>query len=294
MTKADLDFTRIPRSALSSTTVIICLKCAFDFFTKQLKLAPRTALIQLRKHSPEETDLTGASTSRPHFIPDEAIKKCPYCNAARRWFAEFRATRVDAHPSFEKDRKKLWAALKKGGERFTLLRLERTQMQIFSEWLERVNRGLDFAEDRWLLQAALETIKRLSPSQTWDDILAEGVTRVQLSRELEGEWHYENRWLYVTPALYGHVLIVQHLLSRTHQHGGQTFEGRLTLPEFTNRLRRTGYLDALGIASREPFEIFEQAIAHLVDSGPAAVYYAIDRSHFLERLQEIYQKNYSK
>ena len=294
MTKADLDFSLIPRSALSFSTVNICLKCAFDFFTKQLKLAPRTALIQLRKHSPEETDLSGASTSRPHFIPDEGIKKCPYCNAARRWFAEFRATRIDAHPSFEKERKKMWTALKKEGERFTLLRLERTQMQIFSEWLERVNRSLDFTDDRWLLQAALETIKRLSPSQVWDDILAEGVNRVQLSRELEGEWHYENRWLFVTPALYGHALMVQHLLSRTHQHGGQTFEGRLTLPELTNRLRRTGYLDAVGITVREPFEIFEQAIARIVDSGPAAVYYAIDRGHFLDRLQEIYQKNFSK
>jgi hypothetical protein len=294
MKKADLNFDSIPRSALSTTTLDICLKCAFDLFIKHLKLAARTALTQLKKHSPEETDFTGASTARPHFFPAEELKNCPYCNAARRWFADFHATRIDAHPGFEKERKKLWAALKKEGERFTLLHPDRTRMQIFSEWLERLNRTLDFANGRWMLDVALETIKRSSPSHSWDEVLADGLHRIQLSRDLDGDWHYEKRWLYVSPTLYGNALMIQHLLSRTHQHGGQTFEGRLTLPEFTNRLRRTGYLDALGISSREPFEIFEQAIAKIVDSGPAAVYYAIDRSHYLERLQEIYQKNFSK
>lgn len=294
MKKPDITFDSLPRSAVSETTLNACLKCAFDLFTKQLKLAPRTALSELKKHTPEITDFTGASTARPHFFSSPEIKKCPYCNAARRWFAEFRATRIDAHSSFEKERKKLWAALKKAGEGFTLVKPERTQMQIFSEWLERLNRQIDFTTERWLLDLAVETVKRASPSSGWEEVLAEGVSRVQLSRELEGDWHYERRWLYVSPALYGNALMVQHLLSRTHQHGGQTFEGRLTLPEFMNRLRRTGYLEALGVTTRDPFEAFEQVVARLVESGPSAVYYAIDRRQYLERLKEIYQKNFAK
>src|SRR6516164_6973720 len=113
MKTADVDFTSLPASAVHKTALIICLKCAFDFFTRQLKLAPRTAYSELKKHVPEESDFTGASTSRPHFFEETGIDHCPYCNAAKRWFARFKATRIDQHPSIEKERKKLWSALRK-------------------------------------------------------------------------------------------------------------------------------------------------------------------------------------
>jgi hypothetical protein len=289
-----ISFDSIPSSAISETTLKICLKCAFDFFTKQLKLSPRTAYTELRKHVPEESDFSGASTARPHFFDSAQLTHCPYCNGAKRWFAAFRAIRIDAHPSFEKERKKLWAALKKESDRFTLWTPERTSMQIFSEWLERLKRGIDFEDDRWLLAVAVETIKRSEPSVDWDTTLAEGVRRVQLSRQIEGNWHYEQGRLYVTPALYGDVLMVQHLLSRSHQHGGRTFEGRLTLQELMRRLRRIGYFEAKAIDATEPFEAFEQAITRIVESGPSAVYYAVDRSDYLKQLKTIYEKKREK
>jgi hypothetical protein len=294
MAKSDISFDTIPGSALSETTLRICLKCAFDFFTRQLKLAPRTAYTELRKHVPEESDFTGASTARPHFFPEEAQTHCPYCNASKRWFADFRAIRIDAHSSFEKQRKKLWAALKKKPDRFTLWSPKRTQMQIFSQWLERVKRGLDFDDSGWLLHVAVEHIKRASPSNEWDEVLAEGVRRVQLSRQVEDGWHYENGWLYVTPELYGDSLMVQHLLSRSHMHGGRTFEGRLTFQEFMKRLRRIGYFEAKGINESDPFEAFEQTISHIVESGPDAVYYAVDRGDYLDKLKSIYDKKREK
>ena len=71
-----------------------------------------------------------------------------------------------------------------------------------------------------------------------------GVERVQVSRQIAGDWQHEKRWLYVSPVLYGDVLLIQHLLSRSHLHGGRTFEGRLTLQEFMKRLRRIGYFEA--------------------------------------------------
>src|SRR5262249_3674533 len=102
MKKPEIDFNSIPSSAISETTLKICLKCAFDFFAKQLKLTPRTAYTELKKHVPEEADFTGAATARPHFFGEGDTAHCPYCNGAKRWFADFKAIRIDAHPSYEK------------------------------------------------------------------------------------------------------------------------------------------------------------------------------------------------
>jgi hypothetical protein len=295
MKKPEISFDSLPSSAVSETRLKICLKCAFDIFIKQLKVAPRTAYLELKKHVPELSDFSGASTARPHFFDDEGeLTNCPYCNGAKRWFAEFRALRIDSHDSFEKQRKKLWAALKKDPDRYTLSQPERTQMQIFSEWLERLKRNIDFENDDWLLEVAVEQVKRSSPSDDWASALAGGVRRVQLSRQTEAGWGYEKGWLYVAPHIYGDVLMVQHLLSRSHSHGGRTFEGRLTLQELIGRLRRIGYFDTKGITTRDPYEAFEAAIAALVASGPQAVYYAVDRSDYLIKLKSTYEKKRAK
>jgi hypothetical protein len=294
MKKPEISFDSIPNSAISETNLKICLKCAFDVFTRQLKLTPRTAYSELKKHTPEDVDITGAATSRPHFFAEPNLDHCPYCNGSKRWFAEFHAVRIDAHSSFEKERKKLWATLRKQPERFALWNLERTKLQIFSEWLERLNRSLDFDNDQWLLDAAVSQIKRAAPSNDWNTILQNGVLRVQLSRQIEDSWRYEDGWLYVSPSLYGDVILVQQLLSRSHQHGGRTFEGRLTFQELIRRLRRIGYFDAKGIDAEDLSDSFEQAIAGLVDSGPSAVYYAVDRKHYLDKLKSIYEKKRDK
>ena len=295
MKKPEISFDSLPSSAVSETVLKICLKCAFDFFTKQLKVAPRTAYSELKKHVPEQTDFSGASTARPHFFDEEGeLTHCPYCNGPKRWFAEFRAFRIDAHESFEKQRKKLWSALKKDPDRFTLWHPERTQMQIFSEWLERLKRNIEFEDDGWLLEVAVEQVKRAVPSNGWEEALAGGVRRVQLSRQAADGWSYEKGWLYVAPHIYGDVLMIQHLLSRSHLHGGRTFEGRLTLQELIARLRRIGYFETKGITTRDPNEAFELAVAALVASGPQAVYYAVDRSDYLTKLKSTYEKKRAK
>ncbi len=294
MKKPEISFDLIPSSAISNTTLKICLKCAFDVFTKQLKLTPRTAYSELKKHIPEEPDITGAATPRTHVFDSPGVDHCTYCNGTKRWFGEFHAIRIDAHGSFEKERKKLWTALKKQPDRYALWTPERTQMQIFSEWLERLNRSLSFEDDHWLLEAAISHIKRSAPSNDWDNVLSNGVRRVQLSRQVEDSWRYEDGWLYVSPALYGDVIMVQHLISRSHQHGGRTFEGRLTFQELIRRLRRIGYFEAKGIDANDLYEEFEFAIVKLVDSGPGAVYYAVDRKDYLDKLKAIYEKKRDK
>ena len=294
MKKPAISFDSLPDSAVSETTLTICLKCAFDFLTKQLKLAPRTAFSELKKHVPPETDFTGASTARPHFFAEEGQKNCPYCNGVKRWFATFKASRIDAHEVFEKERKKIWSALRKDPERFTLEKPARTQMQIFSEWLERLKKSVDLEGNEWLLTVGVDYIKRAHPSKELDLVINGGVKRVQLSRQLEADWHYEGEWLYVGPETYGDILMVQHLLSRSHMHGGRTFEGRLTLHELTVRLRRIGYFEAKQIDTRDQFEAFEQSVASIVAAGPAAVYYAVDRSDYLKQLKAVYDKKRGK
>src|SRR5260370_39208216 len=112
MKKPEIGFESIPDSAISVTTLNICLKCAFDFLIRHLKLTLRTAYSELKKHVPEEADFTGSATSRPHFLDQANGDHCPYCNGSKRWFAAFHAVRIDAQPSFEKERKKLWRDLK--------------------------------------------------------------------------------------------------------------------------------------------------------------------------------------
>jgi len=294
MKRSAVSFDSIPAAATSVTNLNICLKCAFDFFTKQLKLTPRTAYSELKKHVPEEQDFTGSATSRPHFFAEAGSDRCPYCQGTKRWFAQFRAIRIDAHPSIEKERKRLWTALKKEPDHFTIWSPERTQMQIFSEWLERVKKPLDLDGDDWLLAVAVEQMKRSHPNVNWAETLAAGLKRVQLSRQFDKDFTYENGWLYVAPPVYGDILLVQHLVSRSHLHGGRTFEGRLTLQELMGRLRRISYLETRGIEASEMYEAFEQAVSALVASGPTAVYYAVDRRDYLKQLKSIYEKKRDK
>jgi len=284
----------VPRSLVFEVTLPLCLKCAFDFFTRQLKLAPRTAYSELKKHVPGESDFTGAATSRPHFFEEPDVDRCPYCNASKRWFARFKAFRIDSHPCVEKERKKLWSALKKDPERFALWTHHRTPTEIFSEWLERLKRRSNLDSDEWLIPAAVEAVQHRHPSTDLDSAVQTGVKRVQISRQLDTEWNYSDGWLYVTPEAYGDILLIQYLISRSHLHGGRTLEGRLTLQELMTRLKRIGYFEAKEIQFTDLYQTLEESVDKLVASGPTAVYYAVDRADYMKQLRAVYDKKREK
>ena len=299
MKKPDINFDSLPRSALTVTNLNICLKCAFDFFTEELGLVVRTAYSELKKHIPEESDFTGAATARPHFFEENGVTRCPYCKGAKLWFARFRATRIEASPSFEKERKRLWTALKKNSEWFAIWHSDLTGMQIFSEWLKQLNRKLDFEDDRWMIEVALEYVKRFAPSSDFEKAIEPGVRRAQArtksaSRHVEGPWNYDKGVLYLSTEAYGDILLIQHLLSRSHQRGARTFKGKLTMHALMSRLQRMGYFEATGIEPAPPYELFEHSVAAIVAKGPDAVYYAVDRSDYLKRLKTIYEKKREK
>jgi hypothetical protein len=83
-------------------------------------------------------------------------------------------------------------------------------------------------------------------------------------------------------------LLVQYLLSRSHQHGGRTLAGRLTLAELIRRLRYSGYLEQQGIAAGDQFEILEQLVQRLTGSGSVKLYYIVDRRDFLTKVKSAY------
>jgi hypothetical protein len=84
-------------------------------------------------------------------------------------------------------------------------------------------------------------------------------------------------------------LVVQYLVSRSHVHGGQTLEGRLTLQDLIRRLRYGGYLEAQGITSGDQFEVLEQVIEKVAGgAGKVKLYHLVDRRDFLEKVKTVY------
>jgi hypothetical protein len=87
------------------------------------------------------------------------------------------------------------------------------------------------------------------------------------------------------------VLLVQYLVSRSHRHGGRTFEGRLTLPELVRRMRYGGHLEAHGITDRDQFDILEQLVERLTGGDePAKLHFIIDRRELLDRVKDMAKK----
>jgi hypothetical protein len=87
------------------------------------------------------------------------------------------------------------------------------------------------------------------------------------------------------------VLLVQYLVSRSHRHGGRTFEGRLTLRDLTRRLRHGVRLEAEGVDARDEFEVFEQLVERLTGGDePAKLHFIVDRRDLLDTAKEVYDR----
>jgi hypothetical protein len=285
-------FKTIPRSAISQTTLSICLHCAYDFFIEELHLSPDEAYRELQEHTPEPADFSGAATARPHFFHDVRRRNCPFCRASSKYFAAFRAYRVYAHCIYEKARTRVWARLEADTERFALLGTELTKREIFSLWLDDLKHHVGFHNPRWWFETVAATIGFFYPSHNWDEVSPKAIHKITCKSSLKaGDWHYKEGWLQLSPALYGGALIVDRLISRGLPEGLRKAERQpLGLADFCRRLDRLGYLQELDDQTVTPQEAFEQAVESLVASGPQAVYYAVDRADYLKRLNIIYQQ----
>jgi hypothetical protein len=252
-------------------------------------LAPRTAYNEIRRYAPTVEELTAREPQRPFFKPaGEKNPRCPYCEAPKRWHAAIRVYRVEGGKASDAARRALVKRLPTKDEQFVVGEEKKTARQVFFEWLERLGQALDFEEDAaWMSAAARAYLERREPRADWAAAF-DGARAVRRSQRIEEGWERDGARLFLAPALYNDVLLVQYLVSRSHRHGGRTFEGRLTLPDLVGRMRRGGHLDARGITDRDRFDVLEQLVEHLTGGdAPARLHFITDRRELLDRAKDI-------
>ena len=288
-----LDFADFPAGAVTRQDVTLCLACIFRLFTKQLGLAPRTAYNEIRRYAPTVGELMSRSPQRPFFKPSgEKSPHCPYCEAPKRWHARVSVHRVEGGKATDAPRRALFRKLPARDEQFQTHEEKKTARQVFFEWLERLGQELDFEDDAaWMPEAARAYLQRREPKADWAAAF-EGLRQVRRSQRLETGWEREGARLFLAPALYNDVLLVQYLVSRSHRHGGRTFEGRLTLPELVRRMRYGGHLEAQGITDRDQFDVLEQLVERLTGGDePAKLHFVIDRRELLDKVKDVYARH---
>ena len=285
-----LDLSGFPPGSVTEYSTLVCLACTFDIFTTQLALAPRTAYSEIKKYSPTIAELTAPKAARPFFDSEETRPHCPYCNAAKRWHARFDTVRIEGGKSTDAARRQLIKSLPKKDNQLEVIEVKSDKRAVFFDWLDTLLGNLDLDDEAWLLESARAYLARLEPKTDWAETFA-GLRTVRRSHRLDEGWERDGSRLFLAPAVYSEVLIVQYLLSRSHVHGGQTLEGRLTLQELIRRLKFGGYLDAKEISAGDQFETFEQLLEKLSGgSGKVKLYYLVDRRDFLEKVKSVYAR----
>jgi len=288
--RKELDFTEFPPSSVTEFSTIVCLACVFDIFTTQLGFAPRTAYSEIRKYSPTIAELTAPKAARPFFDSDDKQAHCPYCNAAKRWHARLETVRIEGGKATDTARRALIKKLPQKDNQFQLIETKSDKRAIFFDWLDTLVRNLDLDDAGWLLEATRAYLARLEPKTNWNEVF-EGLRAVRRSQRLNEGWEREGSRLFLTPPIYNEALIVQYLVSRSHVHGGQTLEGRLTLFELVRRLRYSGYLDAKEISGADQAEALDAIIEKLAGGqGKVKLYHIVDRREFLDKVKSVYAR----
>jgi len=283
----ELDFSDFPPGTVTEYTTLVCLACIFDIFTKQIGLAPRSAYTEIKRYSPTVAEMTSRNAVRPFFDSDEKHPRCPYCNAAKRWHARLDTHCIEGGKTTDAPRRKLVKAVEKKKDQFAVLELKSNRRNAFFDWLDTLRITLDLNEPAWLLEATRAYLERKIPKEKWAEMF-EGLRTVRPSSRLEEGWERAGARLFLTPALYNECLLVQYLVSRSHEHGGRTLEGRLTLMELIRRMRKGGYLASHSIEGGDQFEIFEKLLDEVAGSGQLKLYYIVDRREFIEKVKSVY------
>ncbi len=279
---APLDLSKFPAESISQTERWICLACVWEVFTRHMRLAPKTALQEIKRYTPSIEELSSAAVARPYFLPTDPKAPCPYCGSKSKWHARMATYRIESGKATDALRRELVKSLAKSGDQFAVLEQKATQQAAFFEWLEKMSQQLDLDDPAWLRDVSLHYLSRKDPKTDWKAAF-ERVHSIRRSRRIEEGWEVDGGRLFLAPVLFDELLLVQYLLSRSHLAGGLTLERRYTLPELWRRLRDAGYLRAVGVQAGNPSDALEQLLAYL-SGGEAMVrfYYIVDRRGFLE------------
>src|SRR5712691_3288905 len=105
--KPELDLGAFPPGSITEYSTLVCLACIFDLFTKQLKMAPRTAYSEIKRYSPTVAELTAPKAARPFFDSEEKHPHCPCCNSAKRWHARLETVRIEGGKATDAARRAL-------------------------------------------------------------------------------------------------------------------------------------------------------------------------------------------
>lgn len=281
------DFSEFPPGTVTEYTTLVCLACIFDIFTKQIGLAPRSAYSEIKRYSPTVEELTSRKAVRPFFDSEEKHPRCPYCDAAKRWHARLDTHCIEGGKTTDAPRRKLVKSIEKKGDQFAVTELKSDRRRAFFDWLDTLRISLDLGDPEWLIAATKAFLERKEPKQEWDSMF-EGLRSIRPSARLESGWEREGAKLFLSPPLYNESLLVQYLVSRSHEHGGRTLAGRLTLMELIRRMRRGGYLEAHKISDTDQFEIFEKLVDEVAGSGNVKLYFIVDRREFLDKVKSVY------
>ncbi len=168
-----------------------------------------------------------------------------------------------------------------------MIELKSDRRSAFFDWLDTLRITLDLNDPAWLLEATRAYLERKEPKQKWNEVF-EGLRTVRPSSRLEDGWERDGARLFIAPPLYNESLLIQYLVSRSHEHGGRTLEGRLTLIELIRRMRKGGYLSAHNIEATDQFEIFEKLLDEVAGSGQLKLYYIVDRRDFIDKVKSVY------
>jgi hypothetical protein len=283
----ELDFSGFPPGTVTDYTTLVCLACIFDIFTKQIGLAPRSAYSEIKRYSPTVAELTSRTAVRPFFDSDEKHPRCPYCDAAKRWHARLDTHCIEGGKTTDTPRRKLFKSVEKKKDQFATIELKSDRRSAFFDWLDTLRMQLDLDDELWLLEATKSYLERKEPKQNWTEVF-EGLRAVRPSSRLQDGWERDGSRLFLAPALYNECLLVQYLVSRSHEHGGRTLAGRLTLADLIRRLRKGGYLAEHNISATDQFEILENLLDEIAGSGALKLYYIVDRREFLDKIKSVY------
>ena len=288
--KKPLELSAFPPGSVTEYSTLVCLACTFDIFTAQLGLAPRTAYSEIKKYSPTVAELTAPKALPPFFDSEEKHPHCPYCKAAKRWHARFDTFRIEGGQTTDAARRQLLKSLPKKDNQVEVIEVKSDKRTVFFDWLDTLLGKVDLDDDAWLLETARAYLSRLEPKTDWTEIFA-GLRAIRRSQRLVAGWERDGSRLFLAPTVYGEVVIIQYLVSRSHVHGGRTLDGRLTLQDLIRRLRYSGYLEAKEILPGDQFEILEQLMEKLSGgSGNVKLHYVVDRRDFLEKVKSVYAR----
>lgn len=279
-----VDLTAFPAESLRSYEKTICLACVLDVFTRHLKLALRTAWLEIRRYEPPVNELQEGAFERPYFRDEEA---CPYCGAGSKWHARLRIARMESGKATDAARRALVKSLPSSEGQFLVLEEKATQQHAFFEWLDKISAGFDLDDPVWLRDASLHYLSRIAPKTDWDEAFR-GIHSIRRSRRLSEGWENDAGRLFLAPMLFDELLLVQYLVSRSQKAGGLTFEGRHTLPELFARLRNSGYLRHAGVEGLSPSDTLEALLERLSGGeGALKFYYVVDRREYVEKAKAL-------